>query len=499
MNVLKKIRQWLESKDIENYIISEDFHVTVHGDVNLEGKLTTDKLPIKFEVVDGYFNISNNNLTSLEGSPNKVGKDFNCSNNKISSLFGSPQVVGDFDCSFNELSKDLSYGPKEVYGYYNCSNNRLTSIEGAPRSIVEYFNCSNNLISSLKGGPKYVDGYFNCSQNRLERLKGGPITVGQDYICYWNQLKNLNDIADEINWNLITDISLNHITKSFNEQKNIWTYKGEEVIGHIYKPLLDLTDKEDIEIWLHQKGIANYHILKDNSVKVDGDVRLSGKLESLSKLPLRFHEVTGDFDISDNELISLEGSPKRVRGNFLAYKNEINSLKGAPIEVGKNFVILRNNISSLEYSPMKVREDYICSHNPLKSLVGILSVEGNIFTNILIDSLKYQKFSYNSVITYKYLGENVIDYLDKECKILTQEEQVYEKTKRNLQSAITKMLNNDTLKKEMINDQLIRNLTKYNLHDLKEMVMIIKNPPKQNTKKELSEEEILQSVFTDEI
>lgn len=499
MKSLSDIRKWLKSKNIENYTISEDLYITVHGNVDLDGKVVERELPVKFEVVDGYFNIANNNLETLEGCPKKVARDFNCSNNKITSLFGGPQIVGDFDCSNNELKNNLSYGPKEVYGYYNCSNNRLSTIDGAPRSIVEYFNCSNNLLTSLKGGPKYVDGFFDCSQNRLETLKGGPITVGQDYICYWNQLKNLNDVADEISWNLITDISLNHITKSFDEEKKVWTYKGEEVIGHIYKPLLDLTDKDDIRRWLLKHGVKDFHILKDNSVKVQGDVNFSKKLENLSKLPLRFHEVTGDFDISDNVLITLEGSPKRVGGSFLAYKNELTSLKGGPIEVGKNFIILRNNITSLEYSPVKVKEDYICSHNPLKSLVGVVDVGGNIFTNLFIENLKYQEFTYNSVKTYKYDGDAILKYIEKECKVLTEEEQVFEMTRRNIQNAINKMINNDTLKKEMINDTLLKNLTKYNLHDLKEMVLIIKNPPKEREKKELSEEEILQSVFDQEI
>jgi len=499
MKSVSDIRKWLESKNIENYTISEDLYITVHGNVDLSNKIKEKELPVKFDVVDGYFNISNNHLKTLDGCPKKVAKDFNCSNNNIESLFGGPQIVGDFDCSNNEIKNNLSYGPKEVYGYYNCSNNRLLTIDGAPRSIVEYFNCSNNLLTSLKGGPKYVDGFFDCSQNRLESLKGGPITVGQDYICYWNQLKNLNDIADEISWNLITDISLNHITKSFDEEKKVWTYKGEEVIGHIYKPLLDLSDKDDIRRWLLKHGVRDFHILKDNSVKVQGDVNFSKKLENLSKLPLRFHEVTGDFDISDNVLVTLEGSPKRVGGSFLAYKNELTSLKGGPIEVGCNFIILRNNITSLEYSPLKVKEDYICSHNPLKSLVGIVDVGGNIFTNLFIENLKYQEFTYNSVKTYKYDGEAILKYIEKECKVLTEEEQVFEMTRRNIQNAINKMINNDTLKKEMINETLLKNLTKYNLHDLKEMVLLIKNPPKEREKKELSEEEILQSVFDQEI
>eukprot|EP00792_Barthelona_sp_PAP020_P000406 TRINITY_DN10638_c0_g1_i1.p1 TRINITY_DN10638_c0_g1~~TRINITY_DN10638_c0_g1_i1.p1 ORF type:complete len:346 (+),score=57.39 TRINITY_DN10638_c0_g1_i1:51-1088(+) len=338
---LGDIRKWLASKGVENYTISEDLNVTVHGSVHLEGKIDGKELPVKFDVVDGFFNIANNSLETLEGCPKKVAKDFNCSNNKLQNLFGAPSIVGDFDCSNNELKNNLSYGPKEVYGFYNCSNNRLTSIDGAPRSIVEYFNCSNNLITSLKGGPKYVDGFFDCSQNRLETLKGGPITVGQDYICFWNQLKNLSEVSDEIGWNLITDISLNHITKSFDEEKKTWKYRGEEVIGHILKPLVDLTDKDDIKKWLAKHGVKDYHILKDNSVKVQGDVNLSKKLENLSKLPLRFHEVSGEFDISDNVLTTLDGCPKRVGGNFLAYKNELTTLKGGPIEVGKNFIVLK--------------------------------------------------------------------------------------------------------------------------------------------------------------
>lgn len=71
MNNLDDIRKWLRKKKIDNYTISEDLHVTVHGSVNLEGKIEGDRLPIKFDVIDGYFNISKNNLLSLEGSPKK--------------------------------------------------------------------------------------------------------------------------------------------------------------------------------------------------------------------------------------------------------------------------------------------------------------------------------------------------------------------------------------------------------------------------------------------
>jgi hypothetical protein len=51
----------------------------------------------------------------------------------------------------------------------------------------------------------------------------------------------------------------------------------------------------------------------------------------------------------------------------------------------------------------------------------------------------------------------------------------------------------------MINDNFLKNLTKYNLLNLKKQVLEIKSPKEKNNKKELSEAEILESVFNKEI
>lgn len=499
MRSVKEIEDWLDSFSISNYSVTSNFQVNVYGSVNLKGKLKNKRLPVEFDLVDGYFDISDNGLVSLEGCPNHVTKDFNCSNNNLDILFGAPQKVGDFNCSFNKL-KDLSYAPKEVLGYFDCSNNELESIKGSPRTVKGYFKCSNNKIISLRGGPKYVEGTFDCSGNYIETLYGGPITVAQDYICYWNRLKDLNSVADDIGWNILTDYRLNHLQSSFDEEKKYWKYVGKDVVSHVYKPVVALNNKEEIAKWLDKNQVKNYTILEDNSVNVEGNVRLSDRLANLSKLPLNFNEVEGDFDISDNELVSLEGSPRKVGGSFLAFKNEISSLRGGPKEVGRSFIVLRNNISSLEFSPGIVKEDYICSHNPLTSLEGMISVQGSVFTSVAISSIKGQEFVYNGIKTYKYPGMAVMDYLDKEYIALTEEEVNFEKTKKNLQNVISKMISNNALKKEMINDTLLKNLTKYQLHSLKEKVMEIKNPPKVEEKqKELSETEIRELVFTAEI
>lgn len=499
MNNLAEVEKWLKDHSINNYLISEDFSVTVQGNVNLNQKLNVKKLPVKFKMVDGFFDISNNSLTSLEGCPKTVNGDFFCSKNNLVSLFEGPTEVGHFDCSFNQL-KNLSYAPKEVKGNFNCSNNEITSIKGMPRTVKGNFNCSNNKLSNLKGGPKYIDESFDCSDNQIERLNGGPVSVGRDYICSRNSITDLDGIADEIGYDLVTDVRLNHITSTFNEEERNWRYKGSEVVSHIYKPIVALTNVDDISSWLRKHEIKNFTILKDNSVNVHGDVRLADKLANLLKLPLNFNVIEGDFDIGDNELTSLEGSPKKVLGSFMAHKNEIHSLKGGPKEVGGSFVILHNNITSLEFSPTLVKEDFICSHNPLKDLEGINTVLGYVFTGVPIANIKCQKYVYKGVTTYKYPADLVMKYLEKQYISLTDEEKAFEETRKNLENVITKMLEQATLSQEMINDNLIKNLTKYRLDELKEKVLLVKYPPEDDTRmKHLSEDEIMRLAFEKEI
>jgi hypothetical protein len=60
--------------------------------------------------------------------------------------------------------------------------------------------------------------------------------------------------------------------------------------------------------------IENWILNPDGTVDVDGDVYLSG--QRLSKLPLKFGRVTGDFWCFDNQLTSLEGCPKEISGAF---------------------------------------------------------------------------------------------------------------------------------------------------------------------------------------
>ena len=119
------IKQICEKYRIKNYTINGDT-VDVNGDVDLLD-ISSTKLPLKFGIVTGYFDCENNNLTSLEGAPKKVGGYFSCYGNNLTSLEGAPKEIGrNFDCSFNNLTS-LEGAPEKVSGEFYCRKNNLTS------------------------------------------------------------------------------------------------------------------------------------------------------------------------------------------------------------------------------------------------------------------------------------------------------------------------------------------------------------------------------------
>ena len=75
----------------------------VDGLVNLKF-CSLKYIPVKFNVVSGSFDCSNNKLTTLENSPKTVRGSFYCGNNQLISLKGAPKTVGDnFFCGLNPV------------------------------------------------------------------------------------------------------------------------------------------------------------------------------------------------------------------------------------------------------------------------------------------------------------------------------------------------------------------------------------------------------------
>jgi len=124
-------------------------------------------------------------------------------------------------------------------------------------------------------------------------------------------------------------------------------------------------------------GITDYTINEDGSIDVHDDVHLFDI--GLTKLPLNFRNVTGNFYCNNNQLTSLEGGPRFVGGNFYCYDNQLTSLEGAPESVGRDFYCRDNQLTSLEGAPESVGRDFNCSNNKLTSLEGTPSHVGGGF------------------------------------------------------------------------------------------------------------------------
>lgn len=134
----------------------------------------------------------------------------------------------------------------------------------------------------------------------------------------------------------------------------------------------------------------------DGLVNVDGDVNISDR--GLDKIPVKFGRVSGYFDCSlNNNLVTLEGSPRSVGGDFYSSNINLTNLKGAPESVGGDFYCTHSKLTSLEGAPNSVARDFVCRSNRLTSLEGAPnSVGGGFFcnNNKIID-FKVPEFSLN--------------------------------------------------------------------------------------------------------
>lgn len=141
--------------------------------------------------------------------------------------------------------------------------------------------------------------------------------------------------------------------------------KTYESIFDFFKKKTKETDTKKIEIIEFCKifKIKDYTINDDYTVDVDGNVNIDfGKKftgeDLLTKIPIKFGRVTGNFSCRYNKLKSLENSPTWIGGNFLAsnqYYGSLISLKGSPEFVKYGYYVNDNDkLKSLEHAPRSV-------------------------------------------------------------------------------------------------------------------------------------------------
>ena len=132
-----------------------------------------------------------------------------------------------------------------------------------------------------------------------------------------------------------------------------------------------------IEEICEKHELQNYVINDDGSIDVDGNVYLDNR--KLTKLPLKFNKVTGNFNCYSNELTSLEGCPKEVGGDFHCSTNKLTDLKGSPKKIGGDFECSYNKLTTLEGCPESVGGYFDFAWNEISNIYYIPKYIGKYF------------------------------------------------------------------------------------------------------------------------
>ena len=206
----------------------------VKWEVKIDGKKRSiqlydangNKLDGENAVWKGYFDCSNNQLTTLEGAPKEVGGDFYCFHNPgLTSLEGAPkEVCGGFSCSNNQLTT-LEGAPKEVGGYFDCSNNPgLTSLKGAPKEHCRKSVIKRIFTAKLKRKYVFADGIL---QRIISTKKLGKYTIykarkiGSKQIAFVARIKDVFAHGDSVK-TAIKDLIFKYSDKDTSKYKK-WT------------------------------------------------------------------------------------------------------------------------------------------------------------------------------------------------------------------------------------------------------------------------------------
>lgn len=175
-----------------------------------------------------------------------------------------------------------------------------------------------------------------------------------------------------------------------------------DIKKNAFKKIYLYLEKRKVSKILEELNIENYHINDDLSVDVNGSVNISE--ENITKIPVQFNFINGDFDCGYNLLSTLKGVPKNISGNFICCNNNLFDMEYSPEVVGGSCDYSNNNITSLLNSPKNIGT-YL---NVYKN--NLLSLKNNIeeLNNIIISD----KYNYPINLTLKELNsiENIVDH-----------------------------------------------------------------------------------------
>jgi hypothetical protein len=146
------------------------------------------------------------------------------------------------------------------------------------------------------------------------------------------------------------------------------------------------------------------HMGRDG-IDYDGSVIWPNK--NLTRIPVRFRSVTGDFFCSRNRLTTLEHAPGHVGGNFFCGNNHLTTLEHAPKHVGRSFSCYDNHLPRGTKKPVGVKGKFVLgqqtpapvhgaaepNNTPTMCVVDIWvlpSITGTEFSRNLLNDLEHK-------------------------------------------------------------------------------------------------------------
>lgn len=109
--------------------IYDDGSVDINGNVRMI-RPAGGRMPVRFNMVDGWFQAERMSLSSLENCPNFCGSLFVAQNN-LRSLDYAPSYLSSLDISRNRFNNFV--GLPETVSVLSAHNNPLTSLDGLPQ------------------------------------------------------------------------------------------------------------------------------------------------------------------------------------------------------------------------------------------------------------------------------------------------------------------------------------------------------------------------------
>lgn len=157
--------------------------------------------------------------------------------------------------------------------------------------------------------------------------------------------------------------------------------------------------KEKIQQECEKYNITHYKINEDMSIDVIGDVIIT--CSNITKLPLQFNIVKGNFICCRNKLTTLEGSPVIITGSANFSENKLTSLLGCPKYIGGHITLNQNQLTSLEFCPDYIGTNFNCSDNKITSV--------EFFPKFLAGKFNCRRNP--NVIEYVFQEETILDLM----------------------------------------------------------------------------------------